>query len=1171
MLRKELPSLQAAVPAEVHVNEVNRGFLDSMNFGLRKALAEGCDALMLNSDVIVFKGAFSEMRDVAYSDHMIGFVSPRSNNATICSLPAHPAYRHLDVDSSYERFQVISRHLPRARYVPTAVGFCMLIKWKIIQEFGCLDPVYGQGYNEENDLVMRANRCGYRAALANHAFVFHIGEQSFSLTGDSTNVREQRNGKILRKRYPEFQRSIDRAFASPAAMVEENLEGLLPGPDGRLRIAFDWRSVGDYHNGTFEAAKEILVAAARNWRNKYEIVVIATTRTAAFHQIDRLDNVSVVTADAAGRYAAIIRVGQPFDPDELGYLGRCAPVVGIYMLDTIALDCLYLDQSNLLDIWQRTFDTTNLIVYISEYTQQQFRNRFRIPPSTVEVASLLSLDVADYAEKTAVVPADDAVLVVGNHFAHKYVDPTVAMMVKNFPCTRVAVLGSSSIQSPSVQLYKTGSLDHDEVEALYHNARVVLFPSHYEGFGLPVLHALAHKKPVVVRSMPLYDEISSALGNAANIHQRETTQEMVELACSPELTWIDDQPPVHGQGWDRVAQDLDDGIARSLARIDYDRLIVRFEYFDQMERYQQASGAAGPARARTKPPELKIFDVKVPLTAIGSVGTAIAVLAILSALAVLGCSAFLAFRGYSALPFWDQWQYARPEKIVASLFSFHNEHRAVVSKLLFLIDERVFGSRNIMLFMAIYLIQALHCWVLIVMAMRSGISGRIRSVLVPTAAICMLFGTQNYENLTWGFQTQFVLVFAMASTSFLCLSMYCDSGKRVFAIAAVAAALVASFEMANGIMAFVLLILFAAYFRRWKLAVFFAVFAAAVAASFAVGQMALQSSTSGVRTKLVLIVEYVLVYLGGFSADVLSHSGLARLLGMGSTSLVDMSLRTGVLLIALAAVLILIGKKARRICPATLAIMCVFGFAGGSAVATAFGRAGFGLESALSARYVAGSALATLAAIYLVLWILSNSGRAWTQAVALSAIALSLVSIVFAQGKFISMADHRRTARDIASTALFTDVRDEDALRNVFVDTNLVYREAQYFKSESKSIFADSRYGMLGRRFAGSYENCAVEITDEKPVPGGGFRISGTALLNPLLPRPPTIFIIDEANKVVGIATASLKIEQAGNIQLKKIAQTIPWEGHVISAAQGLLRAVLPSKASSCERFESAS
>ena len=52
-------------------------------------------------------------------------------------------------------------------------------------------------------------------------------------------------------------------------------------------------------------------------------------------------------------------------------------------------------------------------------------------------------------------------------------------------------------------------LSEAEINTLMATAAVVVFPSYYEGFGLPVVHGLAHARTVVVRQSPLWTEIAA--------------------------------------------------------------------------------------------------------------------------------------------------------------------------------------------------------------------------------------------------------------------------------------------------------------------------------------------------------------------------------------------------------------------------------------------------------------------------------------------------------------------------------------------------------------------------------------------------------------------------------------------------------------------------------------
>ena len=57
-----------------------------------------------------------------------------------------------------------------------------------------------------------------------------------------------------------------------------------------------------------------------------------------------------------------------------------------------------------------------------------------------------------------------------------------------------------------------GYVDDADKPALYRLATVFVFPSTYEGFGLPVLEAMACGTPVIAREIPVMEEIA---GDAA--------------------------------------------------------------------------------------------------------------------------------------------------------------------------------------------------------------------------------------------------------------------------------------------------------------------------------------------------------------------------------------------------------------------------------------------------------------------------------------------------------------------------------------------------------------------------------------------------------------------------------------------------------------------------------
>jgi alpha-1,3-rhamnosyl/mannosyltransferase len=65
----------------------------------------------------------------------------------------------------------------------------------------------------------------------------------------------------------------------------------------------------------------------------------------------------------------------------------------------------------------------------------------------------------------------------------------------------------------------------DELPALYRGAEVFVYPSRFEGFGMPVIEAMACGVPCVVSSHPSLDE---ACGDAAVRADPESPEEFAE-------------------------------------------------------------------------------------------------------------------------------------------------------------------------------------------------------------------------------------------------------------------------------------------------------------------------------------------------------------------------------------------------------------------------------------------------------------------------------------------------------------------------------------------------------------------------------------------------------------------------------------------------------------------
>jgi GT2 family glycosyltransferase len=586
-------------------NLENLGFVRACNKAAAEAVERGMDLLLLNSDTVVTPGALGEMVRISRLDPMIGFVNPRSNNATLATLPHQDRFRHAAPAEARAGWQELARRLPEVSYVPTAVGFCMLIRWNILAEFGGFDEIYGRGYNEENDLVMRAGRRGYRAALANRAFVWHEGGSSFGLNRE-TAALEARNRAILLARYPEYERLSEGHFGSPEQRAELLLGALLPDADGRVDVALDFSTFPAAHNGTTIAGEQLLAAAAELWADRFRLHVIATEEVYAFHDYQRY---GAPRCDPHGPevFAAVFRFGQPFDWETLERLIPKAATLGVFMLDTISMDCVELTSPGLSRLWSFVLEHLDLLAVTSELTGAQIERRLPVGPDVLRLQSLHSLDIADYR-----LPTDDAVaapappgfvFVVGNHFWHKEVAATVNALAEAAPERTVVVLAGPKEPTPPVDegryapaglqprpnvlRLNAGELSHAEIGAVYRDASAIVFPSHYEGFGFPLLNALAAKKPVYIRPLPVFEEIIRRIGEDPNIHVFQTTRELVQLLEKPPV-WRE-SGAVAGRVGDsrRAAQDICDALDQMIVSASYERIVKRIRGLQTLRDYAE--------------------------------------------------------------------------------------------------------------------------------------------------------------------------------------------------------------------------------------------------------------------------------------------------------------------------------------------------------------------------------------------------------------------------------------------------------------------------------------------------------------------------------------------------------------------------------------------------------
>ncbi len=101
--------------------------------------------------------------------------------------------------------------------------------------------------------------------------------------------------------------------------------------------------------------------------------------------------------------------------------------------------------------------------------------------------------------------------------------------------------GSLQIESQVHFLGEEGPLEEADVRSLYAVADALLFPSTGEGFGLPLLEALAHRLPIFCSDLPVHHEV---LGMTAHYFQTGTEPTIISAQI---MRWYESCQPTRSR------------------------------------------------------------------------------------------------------------------------------------------------------------------------------------------------------------------------------------------------------------------------------------------------------------------------------------------------------------------------------------------------------------------------------------------------------------------------------------------------------------------------------------------------------------------------------------------------------------------------------------------------
>jgi glycosyltransferase involved in cell wall biosynthesis len=234
---------------------------------------------------------------------------------------------------------------------------------------------------------------------------------------------------------------------------------------------------------------------------------------------------------------------QFFSRESLDLSRRISDKLIFVMQDIISLRTNYLSSNELIDIFRDSIINSDKIIAISKFVREDMKGYFNDLLPSVEVIHHGLLD------KRTSHKDEQYILVVGNKFHHKSIKECIYIIKDSNYKFKVIGLDIEIIQSDNIEYIKSGHLKEIEIEQLYQNCSLILYPSSYEGFGLPICHAIRFSKYIIcfenqlncelveyfqffkgIKLITSFEEIENTISELSNI-------EIPDYTVPEEFTW----------------------------------------------------------------------------------------------------------------------------------------------------------------------------------------------------------------------------------------------------------------------------------------------------------------------------------------------------------------------------------------------------------------------------------------------------------------------------------------------------------------------------------------------------------------------------------------------------------------------------------------------------------
>lgn len=232
-----------------------------------------------------------------------------------------------------------------------------------------------------------------------------------------------------------------------------------------------------------------------------------------------------------------------YDPYAFKYLGKkVKTVTTIHDMNYLAIPSYYTANKRKTKNQLISAKCANHIITVSNNSKNDICKYWNIPEDKISVI-YHGIDTSKYANISAYESSSPYILFVGARNSYKNFEGIVnsfSLLKKKHHDLQLYCAGNQPTVQEKLFLKQAGVIDDvkfyqasdEQLISLYKGAKLFVFPSYYEGFGLPILEAMAANCPIALSNTSCFPEIAQEAGAYFNPYDVDNMTSVIDHVLS---------------------------------------------------------------------------------------------------------------------------------------------------------------------------------------------------------------------------------------------------------------------------------------------------------------------------------------------------------------------------------------------------------------------------------------------------------------------------------------------------------------------------------------------------------------------------------------------------------------------------------------------------------------